>query len=125
MRVRNGKITDHWGVGNFFSLMQQLGALPVTTDGNGSESVPRRARLPPRGGKQHERAREKSRLHQRCKYTNSELLKKQGPMLNWKPQDHIVSMQFSMRTSRKSLSIATSMPRWQPWLPSLTCTVFL
>jgi predicted ester cyclase len=25
MRVRNGKITDHWGVGNLLSLMQQLG----------------------------------------------------------------------------------------------------
>ena len=28
MRVRNGKITEHWGVANLFSLMQQLGALP-------------------------------------------------------------------------------------------------
>ena len=27
MRVRNGKITDHLGVANLFSLMQQLGAL--------------------------------------------------------------------------------------------------
>src|SRR5204863_8491072 len=27
MRVRNGKITDHWGVANLFSVMQQLGAL--------------------------------------------------------------------------------------------------
>ena len=27
MRVQDGKITDHWGVGNLFSLMQQLGAL--------------------------------------------------------------------------------------------------
>jgi len=27
MRVHNGKITDHWGVGNLFSLMQQLGVL--------------------------------------------------------------------------------------------------
>jgi steroid delta-isomerase-like uncharacterized protein len=27
MRVRDGKITDHWGVANLFSLMQQLGAL--------------------------------------------------------------------------------------------------
>ncbi len=26
MRVRKGKITDHWGVANLFSLMQQLGA---------------------------------------------------------------------------------------------------
>ena len=28
MRVRNGQITEHWGVANLFSLMQQLGALP-------------------------------------------------------------------------------------------------
>ena len=27
MRVLNGKITDHWGVANLFSVMQQLGAL--------------------------------------------------------------------------------------------------
>ena len=27
MRVRDGKITDHWGVANLFSLMQQLGAI--------------------------------------------------------------------------------------------------
>jgi len=25
MRVRNGRITDHWGVGNLLSLMQQIG----------------------------------------------------------------------------------------------------
>ena len=25
MRVQNGKITDHWGVGNLLSLMQQIG----------------------------------------------------------------------------------------------------
>src|SRR5262245_41557795 len=25
MRVRNGKITDHWGVGNLLSLIQQIG----------------------------------------------------------------------------------------------------
>jgi steroid delta-isomerase-like uncharacterized protein len=31
MRVRNGKITEHWGVANLFSLMQQLGASPTTT----------------------------------------------------------------------------------------------
>jgi predicted ester cyclase len=30
MRVRDGKITEHWGVANLFSLMQQLGAFPVT-----------------------------------------------------------------------------------------------
>ncbi|MFE5091913.1 ester cyclase [Streptomyces sp. NPDC056638] len=29
MRVRDGKITEHWGVANLFSLMQQLGALPA------------------------------------------------------------------------------------------------
>jgi len=29
MRVHNGKITEHWGVANLFSLMQQLGAWPV------------------------------------------------------------------------------------------------
>ncbi|MCC5090455.1 ester cyclase [Xanthomonas campestris] len=28
MRVRDGKITEHWGVANLYSLMQQLGALP-------------------------------------------------------------------------------------------------
>jgi steroid delta-isomerase-like uncharacterized protein len=28
MRVHDGKITEHWGVANLFSLMQQLGALP-------------------------------------------------------------------------------------------------
>ena len=30
MRVRNGQIAEHWGVANLFSLMQQLGALPVS-----------------------------------------------------------------------------------------------
>lgn len=29
MRVHHGKITEHWGVGNLFSLMQQLGAWPL------------------------------------------------------------------------------------------------
>ena len=28
MRVRDGQITDHWGVGNLLSLMQQLDAIP-------------------------------------------------------------------------------------------------
>lgn len=28
MRVRNGKIAEHWGVANLFSLIQQLGAWP-------------------------------------------------------------------------------------------------
>jgi predicted ester cyclase len=29
MRVHNGRITEHWGVANLFSLMQQLGAGPT------------------------------------------------------------------------------------------------
>jgi steroid delta-isomerase-like uncharacterized protein len=29
MRVRDGKIVEHWGVANLFSLMQQLCAFPV------------------------------------------------------------------------------------------------
>ena len=29
MRVQRGQITDHWGVGNLFSLMQQLGVLKL------------------------------------------------------------------------------------------------
>ena len=29
MRVHDGKITEHWGVANLFSLMQQLGAWPT------------------------------------------------------------------------------------------------
>jgi len=29
MRVRDGKIVEHWGVANLFSLMQQLGAPPA------------------------------------------------------------------------------------------------
>jgi steroid delta-isomerase-like uncharacterized protein len=28
MRVRGGKITDHWGVANLYSVLQQLGQLP-------------------------------------------------------------------------------------------------
>jgi len=28
MRVHNGKIVEHWGVANLFSLLQQLGAWP-------------------------------------------------------------------------------------------------
>lgn len=31
MRVYKGKIKEHWGVANLFSLMQQLGASTVTT----------------------------------------------------------------------------------------------
>ena len=34
MRVRDGKITEHWGVANLFSLMQQLGAWPPATRGS-------------------------------------------------------------------------------------------
>jgi hypothetical protein len=29
MRVRDGKIAEHWGVANLFSLLQQLGAWPA------------------------------------------------------------------------------------------------
>lgn len=28
MRVQNGRITEHWGVANLFSVLQQLGAWP-------------------------------------------------------------------------------------------------
>ncbi len=28
MRVRNGRIVEHWGVANLYSVMQQLGAVP-------------------------------------------------------------------------------------------------
>jgi predicted ester cyclase len=31
MRVRDGKVVEHWGVANLFSLMQQLGAWPTAT----------------------------------------------------------------------------------------------
>jgi steroid delta-isomerase-like uncharacterized protein len=30
MRVRDGKIAEHWGVANLFALVQQLGAWPPT-----------------------------------------------------------------------------------------------
>jgi predicted SnoaL-like aldol condensation-catalyzing enzyme len=30
MRVRDGKITDHWGVANLYSVLQQLEQLPLT-----------------------------------------------------------------------------------------------
>jgi predicted ester cyclase len=29
--VRDGKINEHWGVANLFSLMRQLGAWPTAT----------------------------------------------------------------------------------------------
>jgi hypothetical protein len=31
--VRNGKITDHWGVANLLSLAQQLGLMPALDPG--------------------------------------------------------------------------------------------
>lgn len=31
MRVRNGRITEHWGVANLFSVLQQLNAWPPTS----------------------------------------------------------------------------------------------
>ncbi len=33
MRVQDGKITEHWGVANLFSLLQQLGAWPPASAG--------------------------------------------------------------------------------------------
>jgi predicted ester cyclase len=33
MRGRNGKIAEHWGVANLFSLMQQLGARDASVTG--------------------------------------------------------------------------------------------
>src|SRR5438128_10668585 len=33
MRVRSGKITEHWGVANLYSAMQQLGVLPPSRSG--------------------------------------------------------------------------------------------
>ena len=35
MRVRNGKITDHWGVGNLLSLMQQIGGWAPSSERKG------------------------------------------------------------------------------------------
>jgi steroid delta-isomerase-like uncharacterized protein len=36
MRVHDGKISEHWGVANLFSLMQQLGAWPASQGQSGS-----------------------------------------------------------------------------------------
>jgi len=33
MRVQHGKITDHWGVGNLLSLMQQIGGWTQAAEG--------------------------------------------------------------------------------------------
>jgi steroid delta-isomerase-like uncharacterized protein len=38
MRVRGGQIVEHWGVGNLFSLMQQLGALPTHPEPDTAEA---------------------------------------------------------------------------------------
>ena len=32
MRVQRGKLTDHWGVGNLLSLMQQIGGWTPSAD---------------------------------------------------------------------------------------------
>jgi predicted SnoaL-like aldol condensation-catalyzing enzyme len=45
MRVHNGKITEHWGVANLFSLIQQLGAWPSTTQLNCSHPACEERRL--------------------------------------------------------------------------------
>src|SRR5215468_5776167 len=41
MRVQNGKMTDHWGVGNLLSLMQQIGGWipPSPTDNQKQETI--------------------------------------------------------------------------------------
>lgn len=38
MRVQNGKITDHWGVGNLLSLMQQIGGWIPSTEAQPTNS---------------------------------------------------------------------------------------
>jgi hypothetical protein len=43
MRVHEGKITEHWGAANLFSLMQQLGALPSAAQA-GAAALSRRRR---------------------------------------------------------------------------------
>jgi steroid delta-isomerase-like uncharacterized protein len=39
MRVRNGRITDHWGVGNLLSLMQQIGGWTPPADTNNASPL--------------------------------------------------------------------------------------
>ena len=39
MRVQNGKITDHWGVGNLLSLVQQIGGWAQPTEGADDSTV--------------------------------------------------------------------------------------
>jgi steroid delta-isomerase-like uncharacterized protein len=47
MRVRDGKITDHWGVGNLLSLMQQIGGwTPPTGTNNTSPQLKAFKRAP-------------------------------------------------------------------------------
>jgi len=46
MRVQNGRITDHWGVGNLLSLMQQIGGWnPAIRDIGASRTAPLRQSL--------------------------------------------------------------------------------
>src|SRR5262245_10998953 len=60
MRVQNGKITDHWGVGNLLALMQQIGGWAPPADaatlagkgGEGSNEKDRGSRPDP-GGQYH------------------------------------------------------------------------
>ena len=62
MRVRNGKITEHWGVANLLSLMQQLGAWPAKQDtrrGKGRDSI-----LPLKGTS-HDHRHHRSGRHRR------------------------------------------------------------
>src|SRR5262245_7344443 len=44
MRVQNGKITDHWGVGNLLSLMQQIGGWTQPAEGLERQMIPPSAR---------------------------------------------------------------------------------
>ena len=57
MRVQNGKITDHWGVGNLLSLMQQIGGWIPPADARlaskDGEGVKRRIVVNKSGGPDH------------------------------------------------------------------------